>query len=64
MFDITGLEVLNDGTIPKTVEVTATKADGTTISFEARVRIDTLTEVDYFRHGGVLPFVLRDLASR
>ena len=64
MFDITGLEVLNVGAIPKTVEVTATKPDGAAISFEARVRIDTLTEVDYFRHGGVLPFVLRDLASR
>ena len=64
VFDITGLEVLNVGAIPKTVEVTATKPDGAAISFEARVRIDTLTEVDYFRHGGVLPFVLRDLASR
>ena len=41
--------------------------DGEVLSdepFEARVRLDTLTEVDYCRHGGVLPFVLRDLASR
>jgi aconitate hydratase len=63
VFDITGLSELNDGTIPSTVAVTATRTDGTVISFDARVRIDTLTEVDYFRHGGVLPFVLRQLAG-
>ena len=63
VFDITGLGSLNDGTIPTTVAVTATKSDGSVVSFDARLRIDTLTEADYFRHGGVLPFVLRQLAG-
>jgi len=62
-FDLTGLASLNDGVIPSVVAVTATKVDGSTISFDARLRIDTLTEADYFRHGGVLPFVLRQLAG-
>jgi aconitate hydratase len=63
VYDLTGLEELNDGTIPSIVAVTATKDDGTVVSFDARLRIDTLTEADYFRHGGVLPFVLRQLAG-
>ena len=63
VFDLTGLTDLNEGTIPATVAITATKADGTVITFDARLRIDTLTEADYFRHGGVLPFVLRQLAG-
>ena len=63
VFDLTGLAPLNDGTIPSTVAVTATKVDGSVITFDARLRIDTLTEADYFRHGGVLPFVLRQLAG-
>ena len=63
VFDLTGLTPLNDGTIPSTVAVTATKGDGSVITFDARLRIDTLTEADYFRHGGVLPFVLRQLAG-
>ena len=63
VFDLTGLTPLNDGTIPSTVAVTATKVDGSVITFDARLRIDTLTEADYFRHGGVLPFVLRQLAG-
>ena len=60
---ITGIESLNEGEIPKSVVVLATKGDGTAIQFDARVRIDTPTEADYFRHGGVLPFVLRQLAG-
>ena len=63
VFDLTGLTPLNDGTIPSTVAITATKGDGSVITFDARLRIDTLTEADYFRHGGVLPFVLRQLAG-
>ncbi|WP_454933788.1 aconitate hydratase AcnA [Actinomyces oris] len=62
-FSITGLTVLNEGTTPRTVAVTAQKADGSAISFDAVVRIDTPGEADYFRHGGILQYVLRQLAS-
>ncbi|OLO65115.1 aconitate hydratase AcnA [Actinomyces oris] len=62
-FSITGLTVLNEGTTPRTVAVTAQKADGLVTSFDAVVRIDTPGEADYFRHGGILQYVLRQLAS-
>ena len=62
-FTITGLTALNEGTTPRTVAVTAQKADGSAVSFDAVVRIDTPGEVDYFRHGGILQYVLRQLAS-
>jgi aconitate hydratase len=58
-FDIQGLE----GGEAKTVTVTATGADGTAKRFQARVRIDTPNEVDYYRHGGILHYVLRKLAA-
>ncbi len=45
------------------VEVTATAPDGSTVRFEARVRIDTPVEVEYFRNGGILHTVLRRLAE-
>ena len=62
-FSITGLTALNEGTTPRTVAVTALKADGSAVSFDAVVRIDTPGEADYFRHGGILQYVLRQLAS-
>jgi aconitate hydratase len=56
-FTITGLAgPLNDGETPRTVTVKAGDTE-----FEARVRIDTPKEADYFRHGGILPYVLRSL---
>jgi aconitase (EC 4.2.1.3) len=58
-FDILGL---NDGAA-KQVEVRATGADGSVKRFQARVRIDTPNEVDYYRHGGILQYVLRKLAA-
>jgi aconitate hydratase len=58
-FDVAGLAG-GDG---RTVEVTATPADGEPIRFEAKVRIDTPKERDYFEHGGILHYVLRQLAS-
>ena len=61
-FSLTGLTALNEGTTPRTVAVTAQKADGSAISFDAVVRIDTPGEADYFRHGGILQYVLRSLA--
>ena len=63
VYSITGIEAINTGVIPKSVIVTAKKSDGSVVEFDARVRIDTPTEADYFRHGGVLPFVLRQLAG-
>ncbi len=51
-----------DGLTPrKRLGVTATAADGKTNRFEVLCRIDTPVEIDYYRHGGILPFVLRQL---
>ncbi|GAB37769.1 MULTISPECIES: aconitate hydratase [Gordonia] len=60
-FDITGIEELNNGTTPKTVHVTATKEDGSKVEFDAKVRIDTPGEADYYRNGGILQYVLRNM---
>ncbi len=45
------------------VRVTATNADGASTTFEALVRIDTPVELEYYRNGGILPYVLRQLAA-
>lgn len=45
------------------VEVMATKADGTTVTFTTTCRLDTPVEVEYYRHGGILHYVLRDFLS-
>ncbi len=45
------------------ISVVATKTDGQTVSFETLCRIDTPVEVEYYRHGGILHKVLRDLAA-
>ncbi len=58
-FSITGIaEGLEPG---KIVSVTAVKPDGGEISFQARVRLDTPNELSYYRHGGILQYVLRRL---
>lgn len=62
-FDISGITALNEGTTPSTVAVTATKADGSTVEFDAVVRIDTPGEADYYRNGGILQYVLRSLVA-
>ncbi|WP_304324841.1 aconitate hydratase [Corynebacterium frankenforstense] len=62
-FDITGIEALNDS-IPSTVHVTATKESGETVEFDATVRIDTPGEAEYYRHGGILQYVLRQMAAK
>ena len=56
VFAISGIVLLNDGNIPTQVSVTA---DGK--SFSAKVRIDTPGEAEYFRHGGIMQYVLRSL---
>ncbi|OOG20610.1 hypothetical protein B1C78_17095, partial [Thioalkalivibrio denitrificans] len=56
------IEGLSDGSA-KEVTVKATADDGSEVRFQARVRLDTPQEVDYYRHGGILPYVLRQLVS-
>ncbi len=58
-FEIIGL----NGGAAKMVTVVATPASGAAIKFEARVRIDTPKEREYYQHGGILHYVLRQLAS-
>ncbi|MGW3992812.1 aconitate hydratase [Amycolatopsis sp. NPDC004772] len=62
-FDIAGITALNEGSTPRTVHVTATKADGTKVEFDAVVRIDTPGEADYYRNGGILQYVLRKMTQ-
>ncbi len=57
-FDIVGLDTFRSGEVPKEITVRAGA-----VEFSARVRIDTPMEAEYFRHGGILPFVLRQLAG-
>ncbi|MDN5686863.1 MAG: aconitate hydratase AcnA [Brachybacterium sp.] len=62
-FSVTGATALNEGTVPKTVAVLATTEDGAEVRFDAVVRIDTPGEAEYFRNGGILQYVLRQLAG-
>lgn len=63
-FSISGITALNDGSTPTTVHVTATNAEGVeTASFDAKVRIDTPGEADYYRNGGIMQYVLRNLLA-
>ncbi|RBP63995.1 aconitase [Brevibacterium sanguinis] len=62
-FAISGVTELNEGAVPKTVRVEAKKDDGTSVDFDAVVRIDTPGEADYYRNGGILQYVLRQLAT-
>ena len=61
-FVVTGIEQLNGGATPKTVKVVAQGA-GEPITFDAVVRIDTPGEADYYRHGGIMQYVLRSLLA-
>ncbi|HYM85812.1 MAG TPA: aconitate hydratase, partial [Pseudoxanthomonas sp.] len=59
-FDITGLQ---DGA-SKTASIAATRSDGSVLNFQARVLLLTPKEVEYFRNGGLLHYVLRQLAGK
>ncbi|TGN66935.1 aconitate hydratase [Nocardioides eburneiflavus] len=67
VISISGITALNDGTTPKTVTVKVEPAPGTdqahgeTSEFEATVRIDTPGEANYYRNGGIMQYVLRNL---
>lgn len=58
-FTITGVTALNDGEVPRTVQVST----DTGVEFDAVVRIDTPGEADYYRHGGILQYVLRRMIA-
>jgi aconitate hydratase len=62
-FSVEGVTALNAGTTPKTLKVTAKAEDGSTTSFDAVVRIDTPGEADYYRNGGILQYVLRQISA-
>jgi aconitate hydratase len=62
-FDISGITELNKGGTPRTVKVTATKPAGGMVEFDAVVRIDTPGEADYYRNGGIMQYVLRNLLA-
>jgi len=63
VYSISGLDPLNRGETVARVTIGVVRANGEAFDFEARLRIDTPTEADYYRHGGVLNFVLRQLAQ-
>jgi len=54
----------NGGAPPGEVTVSAQREGAQPVTFAARVRIDTPREADYFRHGGILQYVLRGLLAR
>jgi len=62
-FSISGLEVVNKGELPKELTVTATTDDDSVTEFRVIVRIDTPMEAEYYRHGGILQYVLRQMAG-
>jgi aconitate hydratase len=62
-FSISGLEVLNQGELPKELTVTAMADDDSVTEFRVIVRIDTPMEAEYYRHGGILQYVLRQMAG-
>lgn len=63
VFSISGITELNEGRTPETVRVKAEAEGREPIEFDAVVRIDTPGEADYFRNGGILQYVLRQLAA-
>jgi aconitate hydratase len=62
-FSIAGLDVLNKGEQPKELSVTASADDNSVTEFRVAVRIDTPMEAEYYRHGGILQYMLRQLAG-
>jgi aconitate hydratase len=66
VFDFPGLESLLAARLAegRTLRVRATNADGTVKEFDTKVRIDTPQEIEYYEHGGILQYVLRQLAAR
>ncbi|MBD7993828.1 aconitate hydratase [Arthrobacter sp. Sa2CUA1] len=63
-FSVEGVTELNNGNTPKTVKVTATPENGEAVTFDAVLRIDTPGEADYYRNGGILQYVLRQISAK
>jgi aconitate hydratase len=64
-FEIFSIFGIGRGIAPRQIaHVLATRPDGTRVEFDTTVRIDAVAEVEYFRHGGILPMVLRQLTTR
>jgi aconitate hydratase len=64
--NVEGITQLNDGVTPRTLRVVATPSDHSDsskkpVTFDALLRIDTPAEADYYRNGGILPYVVRSL---
>jgi aconitate hydratase len=66
VFDFPGLKSLLDAKLAqgKTLRICATTTDGKVKEFDAKVRIDTPQEIEYYEHGGILKYVLRQLAAK
>ena len=66
IYDFAGLKAMLDAKFAsgKVLRVKTTAADGTVKEFDAKVRIDTPQEIEYFEHGGILQYVLRQLAAK
>ena len=62
-FSFSGITALNDGSTPKTVKVKAATDSTDSVEFDAVVRIDTPGEAHYYRNGGIMPYVLRNLRN-
>jgi aconitate hydratase len=60
VYDILGLENITPG---KELTVVATRADGSQVSFQVKARIDTLVELDYYKNGGILQTVLKNMLA-
>ena len=64
VFTISGITAFNEGEeIPKTVHVTAQRDGADAVEFDAVVRVDTPGEAEYYRHGGILQYVLRHMVK-
>jgi aconitate hydratase len=66
IYDFAGLKAMLDAKFAagRLLRVKATAADGTATEFDTKVRIDTPQEIEYFEHGGILQYVLRQLAAK
>jgi aconitate hydratase len=66
VYDFPGLKAMLDGKFAngKMLTIKASSADGSAQEFAAKVRIDTPQEIEYFEHGGILQYVLRQLAAK
>jgi aconitate hydratase len=62
VFEVSGVSALNDGEVPKEVAVRAVEGDRV-VEFTARLRIDTPMEAEYYRNGGILAYMLRQMAQ-